>query len=80
VRFQRRLSLDEVEQAIDRLERAIKGPYPSVQHLYLESGALNRQRIQRLERHPWFNPEAASRRRWEALSRGATVVSTVTPA
>ncbi len=40
VRFQRRLSLDEVEQAIERLEHAIKTPYPSIHHLYLESGAL----------------------------------------
>ena len=40
VRFQRRLSLDEVEQAIARLEKAIKVLYPSISHLYLESGAL----------------------------------------
>ena len=40
VRFQRRLNLDEVEQAIERLERAIKLPCPSIHHLYLESGAL----------------------------------------
>lgn len=40
VRFQRRLTLDEVEQAIERLEHAIRLPYPSIQHLYLESGAL----------------------------------------
>jgi len=40
VRFQRGLNLDEVEQAIARLEHAIKMPYPSIQHLYLESGAL----------------------------------------
>jgi cation diffusion facilitator family transporter len=40
VRFHRQLSLDQVEQAIDRLEHAIKVPYPSIQHLYLESGAL----------------------------------------
>ena len=40
VRFQRRLNLDEVEQAIERLERAIKVPYPAILHLYLESGAL----------------------------------------
>jgi cation diffusion facilitator family transporter len=40
VRFQRRLSLDEVEQAIERLELAIKVPYPTIGHLYLESGAL----------------------------------------
>jgi len=40
VRFHRQLTLDQVEQAIDRLEHAIKVPYPSIQHLYLESGAL----------------------------------------
>jgi cation diffusion facilitator family transporter len=40
VRFQRQLNLDQVEQAIERLERAIKVPYPSILHLYLESGAL----------------------------------------
>ena len=40
VRFQRRLNLDQVEQAIERLERAIKLTYPSILHLYLESGAL----------------------------------------
>ena len=40
VRFQRRLNLDDVEQAIERLEHAIKLPYPAIQHLYLESGAL----------------------------------------
>ncbi len=42
LRFQRRLNLDEVEQAIERLERAIKVPCPSILHLYLESGALKR--------------------------------------
>ena len=40
VRFQRRLNLDEVEQAIERLERAIKVAHPAILHLYLESGAL----------------------------------------
>jgi cation diffusion facilitator family transporter len=40
VRFHRHLTLDQVEQAIARLERAISLPYPSIQHLYLESGAL----------------------------------------
>ena len=37
VRFERRLNLDEVEQAIERLECAIKVQYPSIQHLFLES-------------------------------------------
>ena len=40
VRFHRRLNLDEVEQAIERLEHAIKVLYPSILHLYLKSGAL----------------------------------------
>ncbi|WP_320411470.1 cation diffusion facilitator family transporter [Candidatus Contendibacter odensensis] len=40
VRFERRLNLDEVEQAIERLECAIKVQYPSIQHLFLESGTL----------------------------------------
>jgi len=40
VRFERRLDLDPVEQAIDRLEHAIKLHFPSIQQLFLESGAL----------------------------------------
>jgi cation diffusion facilitator family transporter len=40
IRFHRQLSLDEVEQAIERIERSIKLPYPAIQHLYLESGAI----------------------------------------
>jgi len=40
VRFQRQLTLDELEQAIERLERSIKAQYPSILHLYLESGSL----------------------------------------
>ena len=40
IRFARRLNLDQVEQAIARLERAIKTAYPAIHHLYLESGAM----------------------------------------
>ena len=40
VRFERSLDLDAVEQAIARLELAIKLQYPSIQQLFLESGAL----------------------------------------
>lgn len=40
LRFRRQLDLDEVEQAIGRLERAIKVPYPSILHLFLESGVV----------------------------------------
>lgn len=43
LRFQHQLNLVEVEQAIKRLERAIKVPFPSIHHLYLESGALERE-------------------------------------
>ena len=40
VRFKRRLNLDQVEQAIARLEHAIKEKFPAIRHLFLESGAL----------------------------------------
>lgn len=40
VRFERNLDPDAVEQAIARLELAIKLQYPSIQQLFLESGAL----------------------------------------
>lgn len=40
IRFKRSLNLDEVEKAIARLEAAIKLVSPAIQHLYLESGAL----------------------------------------
>jgi hypothetical protein len=46
VRFGRQLTLDEVEQAIARLERAIKLPYPAIHRLYLESGALKHRALQ----------------------------------
>lgn len=39
-KFRRHLNLDEVEQAIKRLERAIKIPYPATLRLFAESGAL----------------------------------------
>ena len=39
VRFERSLNLDQVEQAIARLEHAIKAKYPAIRHLFLESGA-----------------------------------------
>ena len=40
VRFHRELSLDQVEQAIDRLEHSIRSQNPCIRHLFLESGAL----------------------------------------
>ena len=40
IRFRRQLNLDQVEQAIERLERAIKLTQPAILHLYLESGAV----------------------------------------
>jgi len=40
VRFKRNLNLDQVELAIARLESTIRRQYPSILHLFLESGAL----------------------------------------
>lgn len=40
IRFDRRLDLDQVELAIERLETSIRARYPSIQRLFLESGAL----------------------------------------
>jgi divalent metal cation (Fe/Co/Zn/Cd) transporter len=40
IRFKRTMNLDEVEKAIARLETAIKQISPSIQHMYLESNAL----------------------------------------
>ncbi len=40
VRFERRLTLDQLDQAIERIERAIRLQSPAITHLYFESGAL----------------------------------------
>jgi cation diffusion facilitator family transporter len=40
VRFRRGLGIDEVEQAIDRLERAIKSANPAIRRIFFESGAF----------------------------------------
>ncbi|MEO6408077.1 MAG: hypothetical protein ABIW85_02685 [Variovorax sp.] len=40
LRFQPQLDFGEAEQAIERLESAIKVSYPSILHLYLESGVF----------------------------------------
>jgi cation diffusion facilitator family transporter len=40
VRFRRACTLDQVEQAIERIEQAIRLHNPSIRHLFLESGAL----------------------------------------
>jgi len=40
VRFRRGLSIDQVEQAIDRLECAITTEYPSIRRIFFESGAF----------------------------------------
>jgi hypothetical protein len=34
------MDIDEVEQAIEALERKVSARYPSIQHIYFESGAL----------------------------------------
>jgi cation diffusion facilitator family transporter len=40
VRFNRGMRIDEVEAAIERLEKAVTAVYPAIRHIYFESGAL----------------------------------------
>ena len=40
VRFRREMRIGEVEQAIARIEKKVAAAYPSVKHVYFESGAL----------------------------------------
>jgi divalent metal cation (Fe/Co/Zn/Cd) transporter len=40
VQFKRGMRIDEVEAAIERLEKAVAALYPSIRHIYFESGAL----------------------------------------
>jgi divalent metal cation (Fe/Co/Zn/Cd) transporter len=40
VQFRRGMRIDEVESAIERLEKAVTALYPSIQHIYFESAAL----------------------------------------
>ncbi len=40
VQFRRGMRIDEVEQAIERLERAVRAHNPAVRNLYFESAAL----------------------------------------
>jgi cation diffusion facilitator family transporter len=40
VQFRRGMRIDEVEAAIERLEQSVTALYPSIRHIYFESGAL----------------------------------------
>lgn len=40
VQFRRGMRIDEVESAIERLEKSVMALYPSIRHIYFESGAL----------------------------------------
>ncbi|MGJ7916243.1 cation diffusion facilitator family transporter [Massilia sp. LXY-6] len=40
VQFRRGMRIDEVEAAIERLEKTVAALYPSIRHIYFESGAL----------------------------------------
>jgi cation diffusion facilitator family transporter len=40
VQFRRGLRIDEVERAIERLERAVRAEYPSIQQIYFEADAI----------------------------------------
>jgi cation diffusion facilitator family transporter len=40
VQFNRGMSIDEVEEAIERLESKVSAAYPSIQHIYFQSAGL----------------------------------------
>jgi cation diffusion facilitator family transporter len=40
VQFRRGMRIDEVEDAIERLEKSVAALYPAIRHIYFESGAL----------------------------------------
>jgi cation diffusion facilitator family transporter len=40
VQFRRGMRIDEVEGAIERLEKSVAAVYPAIRHIYFESGAL----------------------------------------
>lgn len=40
VQFRRGMRIDEVEDAIERLEQAVAAAYPAIRHIYFESSAL----------------------------------------
>jgi cation diffusion facilitator family transporter len=40
VQFNRGMRIDEVEQAIEQLERKVQQQFPEIRHIYFESGAL----------------------------------------
>jgi cation diffusion facilitator family transporter len=40
VQFNRGMRIDEVEQAIEQLERKVQQEFPGIRHIYFESGAL----------------------------------------
>jgi divalent metal cation (Fe/Co/Zn/Cd) transporter len=40
VQFRRGMRIDEVENAIERLETSVMALYPAIKHIYFESGAL----------------------------------------
>ena len=41
IEFDEKLSAAEVEEAIDRLEKSIRGKYPDIKHIYIEAGAVS---------------------------------------
>jgi divalent metal cation (Fe/Co/Zn/Cd) transporter len=40
VQFRRGMRIDEVEQAIDRLESTVRAAYPAIHHIYFQSAGL----------------------------------------
>jgi len=41
IEFRDRLSVIEVEEAVDRLEKRISHQYPDIKHIYIEAGVVH---------------------------------------
>ena len=48
IEFDSKLSASEVENAVDRLEKNIRGQYPDIKHIYIEAGAISRNQSGKL--------------------------------
>ncbi len=48
IEFDTKLSASEVENAVDRLEKNIRGQYPDIKHIYIEAGAISRNQSGKL--------------------------------
>ena len=52
VRFRDGLSGDDLERALDRVERAIRGKHPEIKHVFIEVNSLRAHRVDVRPEHP----------------------------